>query len=121
MPTTATDSDRILARCRELGFALAGICRAERTSYEQELRAWLGAGKHGEMEYIRRNLELRVDPRAMVLGAKSIICVADRYAAQTSKSPNVQESKEGSARGRIARYARGDDYHVVMRKRLARL
>ena len=134
----------VLDRCRELGFALAGVCRAQPTSYERELRDWLGAGKHGEMEYLRRNVKLRIDPRAIVPGAKSIICVADRYssapfpppsegggrgvgrvseidAAPTHPpTPSLAGRGEGSI-GRIALYARGDDYHVVMRKRLARI
>jgi epoxyqueuosine reductase len=109
---------RILDRCREAGFALAGVCDAAPTSYERELIEWLAAGKHGEMEYLRRNVALRIDPRAMVAGARSIICVADRYAAGAGESALGSNSR---AFGRIARYARGDDYHKVMRKRLASL
>src|SRR5438034_9473242 len=97
---------RVLCRCRELGFALAGIAEASSTQYERELLDWLAAGKHGEMEYLRRNIELRIDPGRMTRGAKSIICVADRYHGETSKRPNVQTSKDRQDRsvGRIARY-----------------
>jgi epoxyqueuosine reductase len=119
MAADAGTSQRVLDRCRELGFALTGIADAAPTQYERELLEWLAAGKHGEMEYLRRNVRLRIDPRAMVPGAKSIICVADRYVS------NDLESAGGCPRftptGKIARYARGDDYHVVMRKRLATL
>jgi epoxyqueuosine reductase len=110
---------KIIDRCRELGFALAGIADAVPTEYERELLDWLAAGQHGEMEYLRRNVELRIDPRTMVPGAKSVICVADRYDGETSKRLYVETST--AAFGRIARYARGDDYHVVMRKRLSNL
>ena len=113
----------VLDRCREAGFALAGVCDAAPTSYERELIEWLAAGKHGEMEYLRRNVELRIDPRTMVAGAKSIICVADRYATgdRDERLLNDEPAARGNPRafGRIARYARGDDYHKVMRKRLA--
>jgi epoxyqueuosine reductase len=117
---------RILNRCRELGFALAGVCDAAPTSYESQLMEWLAAGKHGEMDYLRRNVELRIDPRALVPGATSIICVADRYAANDrdeaiSHGEGPGAKTDGRVRGRIARYARGDDYHKVMRKRLALL
>ncbi len=112
-------SESVLARCRELGFALAGITDAAPTDYEKELLDWLAAGKHGEMEYLRRHVDLRIDPRAMVPGAKSIIVVADRYAGPASNSSAARSSSIASNRlGRIARYARGDDYHTVMKKRL---
>ena len=121
-------SREIVRRCTDLGFAAAGICRAQPTDYERELLDWLAAGKHGEMEYLRRNVQLRIDPCAMVPGAKSIIVVADRYDSETSKRQNVETSKldggtvNGAAPiGKIARYARGDDYHDIMRKRLAKL
>ncbi|MCZ6543910.1 MAG: DUF1730 domain-containing protein, partial [Planctomycetota bacterium] len=57
----------------------------------------------------------RIDPRNMVPGAKSIICVADRYHNGRPDLPQV------GPRGRVARYARGEDYHAVMSKRLRRL
>lgn len=119
-----TDSQRILDRCRDMGFALAGIAEASPTEYEQELLDWLAACKHGEMEYLARNIELRVDPRKIVPGAKSVICVSDRYdSGETSKSQKGEKPKEeaSSVVGRIARYARGDDYHAAMRKRLTKL
>lgn len=107
-----------MSRCKALGFALAGVCRAEPTAYERELLDWLAAGKHGEMEYLRRNVQLRIDPAAMAPGAQSIIVVADRYAADSRKVPAGGNPRHS---GKIARYARGHDYHVVMRKRLANL
>ncbi len=109
-------SSRILTRCRELGFALAGIAPAQATHYADELREWLGAGKHGEMLYLARHMPQRLDPRRLVDGARSIISVADRY----HDGRAGLSGRPGSC-GRIARYARGDDYHVVMKKRLHRL
>lgn len=120
----AKDDDitqRVLDRCRELGFALAGVTAAAPTQYEWELRDWLAAGKHGEMEYLNRNVDLRIDLRNMVPGAKSIICVADRYAGESLSDAAIAVGDSPRFTGRIARYARGDDYHVVMRKRLTRL
>jgi len=115
----STTMEYVLRRCRELGFALAGVCGARPSDYEGQLRAWLEAGKHGEMAYLARNLDVRLDPAKMVPGAKSIICVADRYEGITSRGRHVKTSKPGM--GRIARYARGEDYHTVMRKRLTTL
>jgi epoxyqueuosine reductase len=126
---TPQQTTRVLDCCRELGFALAGVAVAEPTAYERELIEWLEQGRHGEMQYLARNVALRADPRKMVPGAQSIICVADRHHdAASSGTPKEEDphpspppqAGEGmdSARGRIARYARGDDYHVVIRKRL---
>ncbi len=99
-----------------MSFAVAGVAPAEPTAYERELIEWLEQGRHGEMQYLARNAELRADPRKMVPGAKSIICVADRY--HDGSRDDRLDGASGSARGQVARYARGDDYHVVIRKRL---
>ncbi|MCH8314832.1 MAG: tRNA epoxyqueuosine(34) reductase QueG, partial [Planctomycetes bacterium] len=107
----------VLRLCGERGFALAGVAEAKPTSYEGEYRAWIEAGKHGEMAYLAQNVEKRLDVRTMLPGvrAKSIICVADRYGGEGI------EGGEENEKGKIARYARGDDYHVVMKKRLHQL
>ena len=116
MADSSSETTRfVLHRCKELGFALAGVARVEATTYESQLRRWLADGKHGEMHYLDRHLPQRLDPGVMVPGARSILCVADRYdhgAVQPSVGP------AGEPRGWIARYARGDDYHRVMKKRL---
>jgi len=103
----------ILARCRELGFALAGVCEAAPTARDDDLRAWLDAGKHGTMGWLADNIEKRCDPRRVLPGAKSIILVADQYASR-----NDAPDEQRHAVGRIARYARGADYHKIIKKRL---
>lgn len=123
MPDAQDVTSRILTRCRELGFALAGVCDAQPSDHRDEYRAWIAAGKHGEMGYLARNVDLRLDPRELVRGATSIICVADRYHVETPKRQSGETTtrrspEEERAFGRIARYARGDDYHTSMKKRL---
>ncbi len=110
----------MLSKCREMGFALAGVCDARPTEYEREVREWLSAGMHGEMGYLPRTIDLRLDPGKFVPGAKSIICVADRYDSQTPKGQNAETNKLGGPFGKIARYARGKDYHRIMRDRLGK-
>jgi epoxyqueuosine reductase len=121
VPGSTTRS--VLDRCNALGFALAGIAPAEPSRYERELRDWLDAGKHGEMGYLAEHTSKRLDPREMVPGVRSIICVADRYhdGADTADTADAPAAVGDGPRGRIARYARGDDYHLVMKKRLHRL
>jgi len=107
-------ADDVLRRCRELGFALAGITAAAPTAWPRELEAWLARGRHGEMTYLARHAERLVDPAALLDGVRSIICVADRY-----HDGGADPSPSGTpAAGRIARYARGADYHKVIRRRL---
>lgn len=120
-------ADDILARCRELGFALAGVCAARPSDFQQQFRRWIDRGEHGSMAYLERNLEKRLDPAELMPGARSIIMVADQYAQRGE----VEETRVGGtgvspvqsaeALGRVARYAHGRDYHVVMKKRLHRL
>ncbi len=105
----------ILQRCFDAGFALAGISDAAPTVHVDELQRWLGDGKHGEMLYLQKNLEALLDPNKVQQGVQSIICVADRY--HDGRRDRIPPSDQG----RIARYASGDDYHIVMKKRLQQL
>ncbi|MEM9373859.1 MAG: tRNA epoxyqueuosine(34) reductase QueG [Planctomycetota bacterium] len=110
-------TDSILARCEDLGFALAGIADARPSNRRPELMAWLAEGKHGEMGYLEEHAELRADPAKVLEGAKSAILVADLYA---SRDDNVDTPLE-PGEGRIARYCRGRDYHTILKKRLMKL
>ena len=104
----------IVSRLRAAGFALVGVCDARPIDRAEAFRAWLEAGHAGDMNYLAEHLDARIDPRAMVPGARSVVCVADRYA---DGSPDPRRI-DGLPTGRIARYARGRDYHQVLRERL---
>jgi epoxyqueuosine reductase len=108
---------RILDRCEALGFALAGVADARASEFVGPLREWIAAGKHGSMGYMAEHAAVREDPGRVLEGARSAIMVADLYA---SRDDNVDTPlKPGE--GRVARYARGRDYHTVLKKRLMRL
>jgi epoxyqueuosine reductase len=106
-------AEEILARLAAAGFALAGICDAREIDRPGAFDAWLDAGHHGDMGYLAEHRRERMDPRVFVPGARSIICVADRYADGRPDRRGVR-----GGQGRIARYARGRDYHQVIRERL---
>ncbi len=110
-------TDWIVGRCRERGFAAAGVAQLERSSHESVIREWVRAGHHEPMEWFREQLEARLDPCTMLEGAKSVIVVADRYA--DGRADRVDPALP--PRGRTARYARGLDYHRRMKKRLLKL
>jgi epoxyqueuosine reductase len=92
-----------------LGFDRVGFAPAAPAPRNAFLREWLGRGYAGEMDYLSRRLEARIDPRVQMVGARSLIAVALRYAP-------AQAAEERDCR--IARYAGGDDYHDVLRERL---
>jgi epoxyqueuosine reductase len=104
----------ILDRLHRAGFALVGVAPAGPVDRPDAFRAWLRAGHHGEMAYLQEHLAQRLDPCVMVPGARAVVCVADRYA---DGRPDPRPA-HGTGWGRIARYARGDDYHRVIRDRL---
>ena len=107
----------------ELGFHAAGVCRAEPSAEGDRLRAWLSAGKHGAMGWMAEHVETRLDVRALHPGARSVLVALLRYA--DGAPDRIECAREGDAspapRGRVARYARGPDYHDLMKRRLGRL
>jgi len=107
-------------RAHELGFALVGVARAAPSARGAELRRWISEGKHGEMSWIAERVEQAVDVRTMLKNARSVVCVADRY-HDGRPDRAARDSANGAPRGRIARYARGKDYHDMIRDRLRRL
>ena len=110
-------ADDILRLAEEQGFALAGIAPAEPSSYIDAVREWVDEGKHGTMRYLAEHLDVRLDPDRLLEGARSVIAVADLYDAGGSPDPR-SPIPNPRPKGKIARYARGDDYHKVIKKRL---
>ncbi len=107
-------TEMIKARARELGFSRVGVARAERLDEDAErLRSWLEGGKHGTMRWMENWFEKRVDPRKLVAGAKSVIVLAHNYFTE-KKQYDPQAPM-------IAKYARGKDYHWVLKQKLGTL
>lgn len=110
----ATLEDRVKALALTLGFDLAGIASAEPTPETRFLREWVERGYAGEMGYLERRLEERVDPRRVLSGARSVIALGLVY--DSGVSPDG-----GPGQGEVARYAAGEDYHEVMIDRVRAL
>ncbi len=109
-----TLSDRTKALALAVGFDLAGIAEAAPRPETEFLRDWLARGFAGEMRYLERRVEERVDPRRVLVGARSIVTVGLIY----DSGHRIQGAPRTAA---IARYAGGDDYHDVMLDRLRAL
>jgi epoxyqueuosine reductase len=105
--------DLVVASARRHGFHRVGIVPIEPGRRTDLYRDWLAAGHHGEMAYLAtpEHLAGRADPRALLAAARTVIVVALAYGKDAPPPP-------GGVRGLIARYARGTDYHMVVRDRL---
>jgi len=104
---------------RDLGFQAVGIADTELSAAHDRLAEWLGLGWHGEMDYMARHAQLRARPAELVAGTVRVIACRMDYLVDAPGS--VDEELADPARAYVARYARGRDYHKVMRGRLQRL
>jgi epoxyqueuosine reductase len=101
----------------EEGFDRAGIARLTPSSTAGAFTRWLADGRQAGMAYLERHLEIREDPRLLFDGARSILCVAMQYFPRTGEEAPDPES----IWPRVARYARGEDYHRFLRAALKRV
>jgi epoxyqueuosine reductase len=112
-------SNRIKQWGAELGFQAVGIADVDLSAAGGRLAEWLGMGWHGEMDYMARHAGLRERPAELVPGTVRVITCRMNYLADEHGS--VEEELADRSRAYVARYARGRDYHKVMRNRLQRL
>lgn len=108
-----TLATRAKAIALALGFDRAGVARLEPTRESRAFADWIAHGRHGEMAWLARDVEKRVDPRRLFDGARSALVVSLVYDAPDAESPAPEEST-----ARIAKYARGADYHDILLARL---
>ncbi len=108
----------LVERARELGFASVGFADAHDDPLMAErLGAWLEAGHHGTMGWMEREPAVRSGPQSMWPDARSVIALGMNYAPAT----DPLEEAEPRDHARISAYARGQDYHVVLKKALKAL
>ena len=123
----------IRQRALDLGFDDCRFATAEATESAVHFQEWLYAGRHGEMAYLERNADKRVNPQRVLPGARSVIALAAscgeacsmlRVASSDEGAPDhrsTQNAKRKTHHGLIARYARFADYHDVLGERLKTL
>ena len=107
--------DRIKAEATALGFDLVGFTSAEPLAHSERLRSWVAQGFAGEMGYMSRDVDKRVDPSRVWPEVRSIIVLGMNYYTSSA----MPEASPG--RGWIARYAWGQDYHTVLGDKLQAL
>lgn len=93
-----------------IGFDSCGIAQAVSLGEDaKRLENWLNKGLHGEMKYLENHFDLRIDPTKLVPGAKSVITLLFDY---------FPEQRQEPGNPKIAKYAYGKDYHLVIREKL---
>ena len=103
----------VKARASELGFIACGITHPGPTAHAEFLDQWLARGYAGTMRYLHRQARRRKDPRLIMPEARSVVVVLDNY-----YTPDGDSDRKAP---RIAKYARGEDYHRVTQRRLGEL
>lgn len=96
-----------------LGFIGVTIAQAQKLDPEaKKLEDWLNGGNHGEMSYMENHFDMRIDPRELVPGAKSVVSLMYNY---------FNPEKQDVSAPEISMYAYGRDYHKVVKKKLKAL
>ena len=106
--------ERIRQWASELGFTAVGFSRAQRLDEEEpRLAAWLKEGRHGQMGYLEKNFDKRLDPTLLLPGTKTVISLLyNHYTDERQADPEAP---------RISTYAYGEDYHFVVKWKLKEL
>ncbi|MGJ8636167.1 MAG: tRNA epoxyqueuosine(34) reductase QueG [Phycisphaerales bacterium] len=114
---TSPDPAQLIQSAKSAGFALAGIADLKPSQWGTQLTQWIAANKQGEMAWLANHTDLRIHPDQLIDEAKSALMIADCY---SSRADNI-DPPINKGQGKIARYARGKDYHKAMKKRLMAL
>jgi epoxyqueuosine reductase len=110
--------ERLKQQAHAQGFELAGIAPATEADGFDRLREWLERGFAGTMDYVHRHGEARRHPKSILPEVRSVLMVGMNYRPADA---NDHPAPTSPPTGRVARYARGADYHDVLRERLNRL
>lgn len=110
MSSALLNSKDIKAQAQRLGFVACGFAKAEPVAedFAVRYRHWLELDFCGEMDYMRRNVEMRLRPDLLVPGVRTIVSLAMNF------MPEHQQPA-------MSLYAQGQDYHDVMKQRMRQL
>jgi epoxyqueuosine reductase len=115
---------RIRQWAAELGFAAVGVSDLDVAQPAARLRHWLESGRHGQMRYMQLHEAVRADPSQLLAGAQRAICVRMDYRPRADGEGWIEREWQRIADPEaavVSVYARGRDYHKVVRARLQTL
>ncbi|MFQ5565142.1 MAG: tRNA epoxyqueuosine(34) reductase QueG [Paracoccaceae bacterium] len=108
----------LASQAQALGFAEVAVTRPDSVAAAGvRLRQWVGQGQHGDMAWMAGRIDWRASPEALWPKARSVIVLAEPYTPDGDPLAVLDQQD----RGGISVYARGRDYHDVVKKRLKRL
>ncbi len=105
-------------QAESLGFDGLRITDTHLGPASERLQEWLAEGRHGHMEYMQRHADLRTNPQLLVPGTVRVICVSMNYLPPESDFDAEWQRLEDPSQAVVSMYARGRDYHKVLRNRL---
>ena len=114
--TIGVNIEQVRDWANDLGFQELAVTDTDLSDYSDEFHEWLQCQLHGDMTYMRRNVDKRLDPALLHTGTLRVLCVRMDYFPTAAPDTLVDKSM-----GYISRYALGRDYHKVIRRRLAKL
>ena len=124
MVPLSTVHNALHARALALGFADVGVADVDLSTAEQGLMDWLALGYHGNMSYMQRHGLMRSRPAELLPGTHSIVTARMHYlpsASQAGWADHELQRLHDVCDPVVSMYARGRDYHKVLRKRLQQL
>ncbi|MFZ9176540.1 MAG: epoxyqueuosine reductase, partial [Burkholderiaceae bacterium] len=127
-PTVSSPQSSLLQTVRDQALAL-GFADLRVVSLQEEVLApsvaqmqeWLEQGYAGEMDYLHKHLALRADPSGLLPGAQTALVVSMTYLQDADWQTNEAQAVDDPSRAVVSVYARGRDYHKVLRSALAKL
>jgi epoxyqueuosine reductase len=112
-PAMSQAEAQVKSWAAELGFDECRIARADVATHADSFREWIAAKQHGDMAWLERAPERRTDPRTVLPGCQSLVCLALNYFPGKNPFPDAHPGGY-----RIARYAWNDDYHDLIERKL---
>jgi epoxyqueuosine reductase len=105
-------------KAAEFGFDGLRITDTHLGQASERLQAWLAEGRHGRMEYMQRHVDLRSNPQLLVPGSVRVLCVVMNYLPPDVNFDSEWQRLEEPNQAVVSMYARGRDYHKVLRQRM---
>ena len=105
--------ENLRAHAATLGFDLCGVAPVAQVARLDYLREWVARGYAGDLHYVTRSVDARLDPTRVLPGARSAVVTATVYNTDAPRSL----ARDAAGDARIARYAWGEDYHEVLGRR----